>query len=370
MASGGGTSSHTVDESTRIKFTQKLLALREDENNNELAFPATLENIERKFLHQLARELGMESKSSGKGDNRRITVSKRRGPAAERRPLEQLLELSMPPAVTQLMETYFASFPITPEEMEGLYQAAASRALRAQQKAQPLQPSGGGGAHPLEPPPAPKRPGRRRRQHNRDANNPAVMEARMYSYTQAQQRRYSHPECGRMLEARQALPAWEYSATVADLVLRKQVVMVSGGTGCGKSTQVPQFLIDDPRIGPTCNMVVTQPRRISAIGVGERVAEERHENIGATIGYAVRMDVCTSNATQVTFMTPGVLLRRLASDPTLSAVTHVVIDEVHERDQNTEFLLIVLRDLLATRPDLRPRSKRTSSPRISTASPS
>mmetsp|Transcript_19353 Transcript_19353/g.39115 ORF Transcript_19353/g.39115 Transcript_19353/m.39115 type:complete len:252 (+) Transcript_19353:169-924(+) len=125
--------------------------------------------------------------------------------------------------------------------------------------------------------------------------------------------------------------------------------------GCGKSTQVPQFLLDDKRIGPTASIVVTQPRRISAISVAERVASERGEECGrrgGLIGYSVRLESCTCPSTQCVFVTPGVLLRRFQSSPSLDGVTHVVIDEIHERDKYTEFLMIALRNLMTLRSDL------------------
>lgn len=123
----------------------------------------------------------------------------------------------------------------------------------------------------------------------------------------------------------------------------------------GKSTQVPQFLLDDDRIGPTASIVVTQPRRISAISVAERVAAERGEECGkrgGLIGYSVRLESCACPSTQCLFVTPGVLLRRFQSSPDLAGVTHVVIDEIHERDKYTEFLMVALRNLMTLRGDL------------------
>ena len=120
----------------------------------------------------------------------------------------------------------------------------------------------------------------------------------------------------------------------------------------GKSTQVPQFLLD---ANPTSRIVVTQPRRLSAIAIAERVAEEQcqADGVGGLIGYQVRLESAVSNRTQLLFLTPGVLLRQMQSSPQLCEYTHIVIDEIHERDKYQEFLLIVLRDLLPRRPDLR-----------------
>lgn len=116
---------------------------------------------------------------------------------------------------------------------------------------------------------------------------------------------------------------------------------------------MPQFLLDDPDIGPTCRMVITQPRRISAISVAERIAKERQERIGGTIGYNIRLESEKSPTTQCLFATPGVVLRKIQSDPLLEEYSHVVIDEAHERDRFTEFLLIVLRDICSRRANLK-----------------
>lgn len=78
-------------------------------------------------------------------------------------------------------------------------------------------------------------------------------------------------------------------------------------------------------------IVCTQPRRISAIGVAERVAAERDEKIGNTVGYQIRLESKVSNYTRLIFCTTGILLQRLSSDPQLKNVTHIIIDEVHER---------------------------------------
>lgn len=116
---------------------------------------------------------------------------------------------------------------------------------------------------------------------------------------------------------------------------------------------MPQFLLDDPTIGPSCRIAITQPRRISAVAVAERIATERSESIGSTIGYNIRLDSARSASTQVLFMTPGVLLRKLLTDPLLLEYTHIIVDEAHERDRYTEFALIILRDICARRPELK-----------------
>ncbi|KAG0174157.1 hypothetical protein DFQ28_004675 [Apophysomyces sp. BC1034] len=157
-------------------------------------------------------------------------------------------------------------------------------------------------------------------------------------------------------KVRAALPANRFQTKVVQAVLANQVTIVSGETGCGKTTQVPQFILDEEikqKRGSMCNIICTQPRKISAIGVADRVAAERCEKTGQTVGYAVRGETKVSSQTQLQFCTTGVLLRRLHSDPMLGGISHVLIDEVHERSVDSDFLLIILREVLKKRKDLK-----------------
>jgi hypothetical protein len=135
---------------------------------------------------------------------------------------------------------------------------------------------------------------------------------------------------GDMLAGRKRLPAWGKREEVVAAVSGTAVVVISGETGCGKTTQVPQFILDDLIArgrGGDANIVCTQPRRISAVGVAERVARERAEKIGGMVGYSIRLENKRSEHTRLLFCTTGILLRRMASDPTLAAVSHVIVDE-------------------------------------------
>lgn len=156
--------------------------------------------------------------------------------------------------------------------------------------------------------------------------------------------------------ARAKLPAWGFKEQLVKAVKDNSVVIVCGETGCGKTTQVPQFILDSwiqEAIGEQANIVCTQPRRIAAIGVAERVAVERSTDIGQQVGYAIRGENKSSRNTKLLFCTTGILLRRLHSDPTLQNITHVMVDEVHERSVDSDFLLIILRELVRKRKDLK-----------------
>ncbi|CAO3662941.1 unnamed protein product [Rhizopus stolonifer] len=210
----------------------------------------------------------------------------------------------------------------------------------------------------------------------RDLSEPLVLEHKPTTKRQGKKRRAQAPlptgdsdQLKQALEARLAsegyasmaqirsqLPAHSFKSNVVQAVLGHQVTIVSGETGCGKTTQVPQFIMDEEIAqgrGSGCNMICTQPRKISAIGVAERVAAERCERIGGTVGYAIRGETKVSSETRLQFVTTGVLLRRIQSDPELVGVSHVMIDEVHERSVDSDFLLIILRQVLKKRKDLK-----------------
>ncbi|KAI5068622.1 hypothetical protein GOP47_0016967 [Adiantum capillus-veneris] len=159
-----------------------------------------------------------------------------------------------------------------------------------------------------------------------------------------------------MLAFREKLPAYKERDSFLLAVKRHQVLVVSGETGCGKTTQLPQYILESEiqaGQGGSCNIICTQPRRISAISVAERVAVERGEQLGESVGYKVRLEGMRGMSTRLLFCTTGILLRKLMADPDLKGVSHVIVDEIHERGMNEDFLLVVLKDLLVRRKDLR-----------------
>ena len=159
-----------------------------------------------------------------------------------------------------------------------------------------------------------------------------------------------------MARKRKQLPIASYASQVIDALRAYNFCVVCGETGCGKSTQIPQFLLEHEisnRKGGSCAIYCTQPRRISALGLAERVASERGEKVGDIVGYNVRLDSKVSRNTRVTFCTTGILLRKLIGDARLSDVTHVIVDEVHERSLDSDMLLLLLKDLMRRRSDLK-----------------
>ncbi|RUP43891.1 P-loop containing nucleoside triphosphate hydrolase protein, partial [Jimgerdemannia flammicorona] len=188
------------------------------------------------------------------------------------------------------------------------------------------------------------------------------------------------PRMEQIREQKRALPITSYGADLLRMIETNPVSILVGSTGCGKTTQLPQIILDDwitQQKGAACNIIVTQPRRIAAISVAQRVAAERGEPLGRTVGYQVRFDnVFPKPGGSILYCTTGVFLRRMHAvktdahenhqhhhhhrhhatvrmdddnrDP-LQDVTHIVVDEVHERDMNTDFLLLILRRVMAER---------------------
>ena len=141
-------------------------------------------------------------------------------------------------------------------------------------------------------------------------------------------------------------------------MLQNSVMILCAETGAGKTTQCPQYLLEEAILGgygDLAQIICTQPRRVAATSVAERVAEEMCEQkVGGMVGYQIRMEAKRSKETKLLFCTTGVVLRRLQDDSTLKGVTHVIVDEVHERQQQTDVLLVALRQLLhGRRPDLK-----------------
>eukprot|EP00026_Physarum_polycephalum_P000677 Phypoly_transcript_00678.p1 GENE.Phypoly_transcript_00678~~Phypoly_transcript_00678.p1 ORF type:complete len:1395 (+),score=271.52 Phypoly_transcript_00678:28-4212(+) len=170
------------------------------------------------------------------------------------------------------------------------------------------------------------------------------------------ERRMKLPEFNKILSKRTQLPAFQMREEVLQTIRNNQVVVITGETGCGKTTQVPQFVMDDMILsgkGAQCNMIITQPRRISAMSVADRIAEERSVKVGQEVGYQIRLEAKRTNKTRLLLCTTGIVLRKMQGHSKLEGISHLVVDEVHERNLDDDFLLIILRDLLPSRPDLK-----------------
>ncbi|XP_040511041.1 probable ATP-dependent RNA helicase DHX34 isoform X2 [Gallus gallus] len=159
----------------------------------------------------------------------------------------------------------------------------------------------------------------------------------------------SFSKLAKIRQGRTALPIARFREPILSAVGRHRVVLVAGDTGCGKSTQVPQFLLE----AGYQNVACTQPRRIACVALAKRVAYESLRQHSGQVSYQIRFDTTRSPSTQILFLTEGLLLRQAQRDPQLSGYHVLIIDEVHERHLHADVLLGVLRRLLPTRPDLR-----------------
>ncbi|KAI9660077.1 MAG: hypothetical protein M1821_001429 [Bathelium mastoideum] len=157
------------------------------------------------------------------------------------------------------------------------------------------------------------------------------------------------------IRAKTELPVRQHATQILEMVNNNLYSIVVGATGSGKTTQVPQLLLEQAIVsgeGARCNIVCTQPRRIAAKSVARRVAQERNENLQNTVGYQVRFDSKPPMpGGSINYCTTGTLLAQLesAADEILDGLTHIVLDEVHERDMSIDFLMVVLKKTLAAR---------------------
>ncbi|KAG5875068.1 hypothetical protein JTB14_018020 [Gonioctena quinquepunctata] len=155
------------------------------------------------------------------------------------------------------------------------------------------------------------------------------------------------------------LPISEYKEHIIQLLQSNQVLIIKGEPGCGKSTRVPQYVLEawakgDGLLGKPGKIAVTQPRRIAAISLSQRVAAEREESVGHIVGYQVRLNSQYRQETgRILYCTTGILLRHLQSDANLSTYTHVILDEAHERDVNTDLLINLLRSAIKSNSNLK-----------------
>ncbi|XP_038148771.1 3'-5' RNA helicase YTHDC2 isoform X1 [Cyprinodon tularosa] len=317
MSSKGSREPKAIHIDEEVKIAVKLALDRFCySNEKELEFPSSFSSTERAFVHRLAQSLGYSSRSKGKGSSRFLTVRKKE--TSDK--LQPSICLDLSSSSAYFIRSLLQRFPPSKKERADLHPNAKS--------GNPLATESNGSFD-------------RTRASGRLNNGiPMVPKKRTPSVLDA---------------FRRSLPVTEHQDEIVQLIRDHRVVLVLGETGSGKTTQIPQFLLDDcSRYGKPCRIFCTQPRRLATIAVAERVAAERGESAGQTVGYHIRLESRVSPKTLLTFCTSGVLLRTLmAGDSSLTTVTHVIVDEVHERDGLTDFLLTKLRDVLQKVPTLK-----------------
>ncbi|KAK6060574.1 r3H domain protein [Cooperia oncophora] len=278
-------------------------------NTTELCFPP-MERPERRRLHELARRKGLQTSSEGREPNRRCVVHRRPVPRLAAVGANETQPIRLTPEIRETLSRFISQYPI--------YGSAIERHVTA-----------------------PKARDRSQRDMSNRERPEMLVPQRSNSSTEMQQQR-------------KMLPAYRQRDDVLRAINDHKVVLITGGTGCGKTTQVPQFLLEHAsENNQPLRIVCTQPRRLPAIAVANRVARERGESLGSTVGYHIRLEQRTSPQTVLTYCTSGVLLRMLTQDDAARDISHIILDEIHEREQNTDYLLIALKQALKKRNDLK-----------------
>ncbi|KAG2780843.1 hypothetical protein Pcac1_g8876 [Phytophthora cactorum] len=318
----------SLDESFTMEIHAALQALVEDGERTEMSFSSSYDNTQRRYIHSIAQKYGLFSKSSGKkGAGRFIHVAKVKKNAAMQEVSLRLPAAPLNAATVELfppvLRAYMERYPAPAENGADPWSAKDLSPLASV----PKRHHGRGGGSPFKPLPShPKGTG------VKIVRTPPVEATK--------------------------LPVYGYREQILELVERNQLVVLSGDTGCGKSTQIPQFLLDDALArgrGEETRIICTQPRRISAISLAERVARERTGQDPKEVGHAIRFDSSfDTKRSKLIFCTTGTLLKWLNNDPLARGFSHIILDEVHERDQFTDFLLILIKtSILKQRPDLK-----------------
>ncbi|KAK2598171.1 hypothetical protein QQS21_005722 [Conoideocrella luteorostrata] len=154
-------------------------------------------------------------------------------------------------------------------------------------------------------------------------------------------------------ETRKSLPIYQYRDEFLAALEQYQILVIVGETGSGKTTQLPQYLHEAGYTKNGMKVGCTQPRRVAAMSVAARVADEVGVKVGNEVGYSIRFEDCTSDKTILKYMTDGMLLREFMTEPDLSGYSALMIDEAHERTVHTDILLALVKDLARERKDLK-----------------
>lgn len=156
-----------------------------------------------------------------------------------------------------------------------------------------------------------------------------------------------------ILEKRKTLPVWQQKQEFLDILAKCQTMILVGETGSGKTTQIPQFVVEAGYTSNRKQIACTQPRRVAAMSVSRRVADEMDVTIGEEVGYSIRFEDCSGGKTVLKYLTDGMLLREAMADPLLERYRVIILDEAHERTLATDVLFGLLKEVLRNRADLK-----------------
>uniref|UniRef100_A0A8C2J2L9 RNA helicase n=1 Tax=Cyprinus carpio TaxID=7962 RepID=A0A8C2J2L9_CYPCA len=180
--------------------------------------------------------------------------------------------------------------------------------------------------------------------------HPAVWSERRESEPQLSQ---AEKQKQSIQEVRRSLPIFPYREDLLAAIREHQILVIEGETGSGKTTQIPQYLLEDGYTEGGMKIGCTQPRRVAAMSVAARVAQEMSVKLGNEVGYSIRFEDCTSERTILKYMTDGMLLREFLTEPDLASYSVIIIDEAHERTLHTDILFGLIKDIARFRPDLK-----------------
>ncbi|XP_071743845.1 3'-5' RNA helicase YTHDC2 isoform X2 [Lepeophtheirus salmonis] len=315
-------SSDDIDESTCIAVHLTLKKFKSKEEEKEYSFPSSLNKNEKKYIRQLVLNMGLECKNEFKDQSRVLTIFKKE----ETSIMEQDVFLDISIESQKLLKEVLNQFPLTERERQDLTPLSEREKnpyIPFETRVYSRTVSKLKSSVPLIPP------------------KPSPLKRENQSYIQ---------------ETTQKLPIHNFKDLIMSSIDTHQVCLVTGPTGCGKTTQIPQYLLECA--SDTQNhvrIVCTEPRRFAVLSTAERVALERGESLGTTVGYQIRLESMTSPKTALYFCTIGILLRSLMGDieSFLHSLTHIILDEVHERSVQTDFLLTVLREYLHKFPNIK-----------------
>ncbi|XP_061172936.1 3'-5' RNA helicase YTHDC2-like isoform X2 [Saccostrea echinata] len=295
-----------IGEEVRISLHLAIERFRRNEDQKELEFPSSLSATERAYVHRYCDTVGLKHKSKGKGNNRILTISKKELNQTQASASSVKIIRNSRQQICNLLQR----FPLTTKERQELMpQMERSQAFDTSREAAKATIG---------------------KLNNGVAQVPP-------------------PRASTELDAfRNTLPVFKHKEEIIHSISSNRIILITGETGSGKTTQIPQMILDDCTVNnKRCRILCTQPRRIAALSIAERVSAERGEKVGQTVGYQIRLESKVSPKTLLTFCTNGVLLRTLMNGShSLSTVTHVIVDEVHERDRFSDFLLTAIRDEL------------------------
>ncbi|KAL1505238.1 hypothetical protein ABEB36_004845 [Hypothenemus hampei] len=291
-------------EHLRIEIDQIFKKFVSDPSETEYIFPPDYNNLQRKYIHYKAQIMNVSSRSHGKEPNRQLHLKKK--------PKELINQAFQVPVSDSILH-----------HLQDFYEKHDDLQLQSIMKHRPVK--------------------RFEKIYGRLQDSlPLIPEII----------RFPNKEIEKM---RQQLPLFEKRQLILDAINTNQVTIISSETGSGKTTQIPQYILEEAALKKIpCKIICTQPRRIAAIAAAQRVSYERGEPVGSSIGYQIRLESKCGPNSYVFFCTVGVFLRNLmCGNSCLKKITHILVDEIHERDKLSDFLLICLKQNLELFPNVK-----------------